>query len=77
MKSDLRAPGNKELTAIRYKCISQKVLVFIDTEGGGSTETGITYLYRYYDNYYNFIFFPVICPHVTGRYFSSCNVIYN
>ena len=41
MKINPRVTGYKPLMAIVYKYRYQKVLVFIATEGTGSTETGV------------------------------------
>ena len=54
MKSTPRYPDDRPLMAIRYKYSFSSILVFIATEGGGSNETGVPYLYFFYDNYYNF-----------------------
>ena len=45
LKSTPRFPGESPLLAIGYKYNSRKVLVFIATEGAGSTEPGDIYLY--------------------------------
>ena len=49
LKSTPRFPGESLLLAIGYKYNSRKVLVFIATEGAGSTEPGDTYLSHFPD----------------------------
>ena len=67
MKSAPIVPGNKPRMDIGYKYIYQKVLLFIATDGGGSTEPGVPYLYFYPGNYYNISVFPIFCPRVVVR----------
>ena len=69
--------GERLLLAIGYKYNFGKVLGFITTEGGGSTEPGDPYLSRFPDIYSNVSVRPVVCPHLLGRYFNACNVIDN
>ena len=52
-KSNPRVPGDIILVYIGYKYNSSKVLVFIDTEGGGSIYPGYPYLSHFPDSYYN------------------------
>ena len=75
MKSDPIVPGDKPPMAIRYNYISQRVIGYIATEGGGITEPGVPYSYHYPDNYYNVSICPLLCPHNIGRYFSSCTAL--
>ena len=49
LKSTPRVPGESPLLAIGYKYNSRKVLLFIATEGSGSTEPGDPYLSRFPD----------------------------
>ena len=72
-----RVTGGIPLIFIGYKYNSWNLLGFIDSEGAGGTEPGDPYLYRFLDIYYNFYVHPVVCPHLLGRYFNSCNAIYN
>ena len=69
MKSAPRVTVDIPIIAIGYKYNYRKVLEFISTEGGGSTEPGYPYLSRFPDNYSNVSIRPVICPCVLGRYF--------
>ena len=62
---------------IGYNYNSRKVLVFIATEGDGSTESGYFYLYHLPDIYYNVSLHPVVCPLLIVRYYHTCNVIDN
>ena len=73
LKSTPRFPGESSLLSIGYKYNSRKVLVFIATEGAGSTEPGDPYLSRFPDIYSNVYVRPVVLPHFLGRYFNACN----
>ena len=77
LKSTPRFTGEIPLLAIGYKYNYRKVLVFISTEGAGSNEPGDPYLSRFPDIYSNVSVRPVVSPHLLGRYFNSCNAIYN
>ena len=77
MKRTPRVPGNIPLMDILYKYISHKVLVFMATEGDRSTESGVTYLSHYPENYSNFSIHPVLFTHVIIRYPIDCNKIDN
>ena len=77
MNSNPRVPGGRPLMAIGYKYRYQKILGFIDMEGGGSTVPGIPYLSNCPDDSYNVSICPVIFSHFIGRYFSACNSIDN
>ena len=57
--------------AIGYKHNSRKILVFIATVGGISTEPGNRYLSCFPDIYYNVSVFPVVRPHLLDRYFNA------
>ena len=54
-----------------------RVLVFIDNEGGGSTEPGDAYLSRLPDIYSNISVLPVVHLHLLGIYLNAYNSIYN
>ena len=54
-----------------------KVLVFIATEGVGSTEPDYPYLSCYTDNYSNVSVCPVVYFLLLGVYFNTCNVLDN
>ena len=55
-KSAPRVTVDRPRMAIGYNYIYQKVLGFIDMEGGRSTEPGVHYLSRYPENYSNVYF---------------------
>ena len=76
-KSTPRFPGEIQLLAIGYKYSSRKVLGFIATEGAESTEPSDPYLSRFPDFDYNVYVHPIVFPHLLGRYFNTCNEIYN
>ena len=63
--------------AIVYRCISQKVLGFIATEGGRSNDPGVPYLSIYLENYSNVSICPVLCPCAIVSYFSYSDAIDN
>ena len=72
-----RVPGGRTLMAIGYKYNSRKVLGFIATEGGGSTEPGDPYLSHFPDIYSNVSVRPVVHPHLMGMYFNVYNAMDN
>ena len=76
MNITLRVPGGIPLMTIVYKYNSNKVTVFIGTEGSGSTSLGDTCLSRFPDIYYNASVRPVVCPQLLGRYLNACNEIH-
>ena len=59
MKSNPIFPCGRPLTSIGYKYNSRKGLVFITTEGAGSTEPGDPYLSRFPDIFLMFLFVPL------------------
>ena len=71
MKGTPIFPGARTLMDIVYKYNSSKVLVFIATEGDGSTEPGDTYLAYVPDIFSNVSVCPVVCTHLLGRNFNS------
>ena len=73
MNSTPRVPGVIPQMDIGYKYNYGKVLVFIDTEGGGSTEQGIPYLSCFPNIYSNVSVRPVGFTCLLGRYFNACN----
>ena len=73
MKSTPRVTGGRTLLAIGYKYNYRKVLVFIATEGAGSTDPGDIYLSLFPDIYSNISVCPISPPHFIGRYFNACN----
>ena len=77
MKSAQRVTGDRPLTDIGCRYIFQKLLGFIATERDGSTVTVIPYLTWYSENYCNVSTSLIICTHINGRYFSTCDEIYN
>ena len=76
MKSSPIVTGDITLMTSIYKYRSQKAIGFISKEGGGITETGVTYFYCYLDNYSNFSISPIFNTHIIGRYLNACNAIY-
>ena len=56
------APGDRPLIAIGYKYNARKVLSFIVTENSGSTNTVISYLSKYPDQFTNVAIRPVARP---------------
>ena len=77
MNINTRFPAGGPLLEIVYNHNSRKVLGFIATEGDGSTEPGDPYLSRLLYIYSNVSVFPIVCPHLLGRYLNPCNTIYN
>ena len=72
MKSTPRFPCGRPLLAIGYKYNYRKVLLFIATEGDGSTEPVDPYLSCFPDIFSNVSVRPVVHPHFLGRYFNAC-----
>ena len=77
IKSTPRVPGERPLLAIGYKYHYSKVLGFIATEGGGSTEPGDPYLSSFPNIYFNVSVRPIVRPRLLGRYFNAYNTIDN
>ena len=77
MKSNPRVTGDILLMAIVYKYNPRKLIGFIDTEGGGSTETDDPCLCHFTDIYSNVSVHPVVRPRLLGSYFNSCDAIQN
>ena len=77
MKSNKIFPVDIPLIDIGYKYNYQKALRFNATEGARSTDPGGPYLSHFPDNYSNVSIFPVVCDHMIGRHFNSCNIIGN
>ena len=63
--------------AIGYKYHFRKFIGFIATDGAGSTDPGDPHLSCYPKIYYNVSIHPIVCPHLLGRYFNTCNEIDN
>ena len=55
-------PRDRPLISIGYKYNLWKVLYFIVTDNVGSTKTGISYLYKYPDQFTNVSIRPVARP---------------
>ena len=53
LKSKPMVSGDRPLISIGYKYNAQKFLSFIVTDNAGSTNTGITYLPKYPDQFTN------------------------
>ena len=62
LRSKPMIPGGWTFIAIGYKYNARKVLYFIVTDNEGSTNTGITYLSKYPDQFTNIAIRPVACP---------------
>ena len=60
-------PGDRPLIAIGYKYNARKVLYFIVTDNAWSTNTVITYLSKYPDQYNNVAICPVARPLVMSK----------
>ena len=69
--------GGRLILSIGYKYNSSKVLGFIATEGGRSTESGNPYLSCFSYIHYTVSVSLVVCPHLLGRYLNVCNAIDN
>ena len=67
LRSEPMVPGYRPLIAIGYKYNVQKVLSYIVTDNTGSTNTGITYLSKYPDQYTNVAIRPVAFPLVMSK----------
>ena len=68
-------PRYRLLISIGYKYNTCGVLSFIDTFGAGSTKSGIPYLSKYPDKFYNFAIFLVACPLIMSKFFGSVNEV--
>ena len=77
MKITAIFPGGRPLLDIGYKYNYRKVLGFISTEGGWSTELGDPYLSSFPDIYSNVSVCPVCRPHFICMYFNAFNAIEN
>ena len=62
LRSNPMVPGEMPLIAIGYKYNARKVLSFIVTNKSGITNTSITYLSKYPDQFTNVAIFPVAHP---------------
>ena len=60
-------PGYRPLIAIGYKSNARNFVSFIVTDNAGSTNTGIPYLSKYYDQFTNVAIRPVARPHVMSK----------
>ena len=60
-------PGDRPLIAIGYKYNARKVLSFIIIDNAGITNTGITYLSHYPDQFTNAAIRPVARPLVMSK----------
>ena len=77
MKTTPRVPGGRPLMVMGYKYNQRRLLGFISTEGGRSTEPGDPYLSCLLDIYSIVSVIPVVIPRWIGRSFNACNAIYN
>ena len=62
LRSKPMVPGDRPLIAIGYKYNARNFLYFIVTDDAGSTNTGITYLSKYPEQFTNVAIFPVARP---------------
>ena len=60
---------------IGYKYNYGKVLYLITTVDTDSTKSGINYLSKYPETFYNVEIFPVDCSLVTPKFFQSVNEV--
>ena len=74
MKSTPIFPVERPPLDIGYKYNSRKVLVFIATEGYGSTEPCDPYLSHFPDIFSNISVRPVVWTNLLGRYFNYCKM---
>ena len=77
MNSNPGVPYVRPILVIEYKYSYMKSLVFIAFDGDGSNEAGDPYLSCFPDMYSIFSVFPVVLPHLIGRYFNASNAIDN
>ena len=73
LKSRHMVPGCRPLIAIGYTYNAQKVLSFIVTEEAGITQSGITHLFKYPDQFYNVSIRPVANTIFMYKLFGSVN----
>ena len=66
-------PGGRPLIPIGYNYNARKVLYFIVTEKAGITQAGLTYLYKYTDQFNNVAIFPVACTLFVSKFFGEVN----
>ena len=68
-------PGGRPLIDTVYKYNELKVLYFIDTADSGSKSSGIPYLYKYPDLFYNAYILPVDHTLLKYKFFGSVNEV--
>ena len=67
--------GGRPLIDIVNKYNMSNVIYFVVTDNAGSTHTGITYLYKYLDQFTNIAIHPIDCPLVMHKFFGSVNEV--
>ena len=73
LSNNLIVPVGRPIIYIGYNYNSQKVIYFIVTDNTGITQTGITYLSKYSDQFTNIYICPVSSPLVMYKFFGSVN----
>ena len=68
-------PGDRLLMDIGNKYKTRKALYFIVTDNTGITQTGLTYLSKYYDQFTNVYIRPVARPLFMSKFFSAVNEV--
>ena len=63
------------LVCIGYKYNFKKVLVFLSTKGGGSTQPGEPYLAKFPDKFDNVCTKEVARPDIISNYFNKSNMV--
>ena len=69
LRSKTMVPKDRPLISIGYKYNARKVISFIVTDNEVITKTGITYLYKYPDQFTNVAIRPVACTLVMSKKF--------
>ena len=77
LRRDPLVPGDRPLIDIGYKYNAWKVLYSIVTDNTGSTQTGLTYLYKYPDQFTNVAIRRVARPLVMYNLFGAVNGVYS
>ena len=64
LRSKPMEPRGRPLIAFGYKYKARKVIYFIVRDNAGCIHAGISYLYKYFGQFYNVSVFPVGFPFV-------------
>ena len=75
LKINPMVPRGRTLIDIGYKYNVGKVLSFIVTDNTGRKKSGIDYLYKYPDQFYNIAIRPVSRPLFMYNFFGSVNEV--